>query len=441
MSSPLIAFDFPRLYPRSVHYRVKVAGEAVDTLTCEGADFAMFALREGAEVEVEVCTLQNVKEATIRPLSKGISCEVEAHTVRFCLEPGQDVFLDTPELGRKAPLYLFAYAEETDAPDPDDPKVHYFAAGQTYEVDQFDIDAGETIYIEGGAVVCGALYATDVEGVTIRGQGIIDGSYFTRRVDGHRCIQFIRSPKSRIEGVLAVNPSAWMVVVNCSDDCDIDRLKTIGVGGGSDALDIVSSKRINIRDCFLRSGDDCIVIKAGGWDQATQKPGGGRDVADVVSERCTLLNDGGGSNLEIGHELRTDRVERITFRDCDCVHKHGQGAAFSIANGAQAIVQDVLYEDIRVEHYYTYLINFRVMESRYSHSTKRGQVRNVKFKKIRVTNSISNGGYSLSVIGGFNDDATIEGVHFEDFRIDDQVILDGDALDLHTKNTKDITFA
>jgi hypothetical protein len=190
-----------------------------------------------------------------------------------------------------------------------------------------------------------------------------------------------------------------------------------------------------VEDCFLRNGDDCVVVKARAPEDY---PGYDTDVENVLVQRCTLVNNGGGNATEIGYELRTPSVRRITFRDCDILSVEGYGAAFGIHNGDRATVSEVLYEDIRVEHYFTFLIDFRIIASRYGRDAEHGQVRNVRLRNVRVTQSIYNPGYSVSLIGGMDPQHTIEGVTIEDLCLDDLKVTNPDQLDLYVRNASDI---
>jgi len=80
----------------------------------------------------------------------------------------------------------------------------------------------------------------------------------------------------------------------------------------------------------------------------------------------------GGQAMEIGHELRTASVRDIRFRDCDVLAVHGHGGVFGIHNADRATVSDVLYENIRVEHHYEKLVDFRIVKSRWSKDDQRG---------------------------------------------------------------------
>ena len=72
-----------------------------------------------------------------------------------------------------------------------------------------------------------------------------------------------------------------------------------------------------------------------------------------------------GNALEIGFELLTPHVRNIVWRDCDIIRVE-TGAVFSIHNGDSAAVEDVRFENIRVEDARDKLVDFRVGLSIYS---------------------------------------------------------------------------
>jgi hypothetical protein len=67
-------------------------------------------------------------------------------------------------------------------------------------------------------------------------------------------------------------------------------------------------------------------------------------------------------------------------------------------------------------------------------------VRDVVVRDVEALESIYNPGYSMSIIGGFDPEHTIEGVRFENLRLGDRKITSLDELDAFTRNTADITF-
>jgi hypothetical protein len=144
--------------------------------------------------------------------------------------------------------------------------------------------------------------------------------------------------------------------------------------------------------------------------------------------------------LDIGHELRTGSIKNIRFINCDILGVHGFGGVFGIHNADRAIVSDVLYENIRVEHHYNKLIDLKVIKSMWGKDVERGQIRNITFRNIDVALSQYNPGYSVSLIGGFDSEHTVENVTFENFRVNEKVMKSADELDLYIKQASGINF-
>jgi|GEM_PF-2649630 len=64
--------------------------------------------------------------------------------------------------GRHGGLLLFADAPETEIPDPDDPKVHYYGPG-LHRAGVIELHDGETLYLAPGAVVEGGICAQNAK--------------------------------------------------------------------------------------------------------------------------------------------------------------------------------------------------------------------------------------------------------------------------------------
>lgn len=441
----VVTHSFAQLLPRSPRFAVSVNGLELDVIDTRINDFAVFDLHGPVEVEVRVLDQGAVARhdggeagpghVAVRPLSLGIEPAVDGEAIRFRLDAPANVCIDVPGL---EPMFLYANPPETDRPDPDDPKVHYFRGGQVYEVGVLELAAGETLYLEGGAWVRGAIRATGTEGVRVCGRGVFDGTYFARGSKYRRLALFTGCTAVTVEDVLFTKFGGWTCMFHECHKVHVRNLKEITATNGSDGIDVVSSRDVLVEGCCLRNGDDCIVVKAFSPDDP--RHGEAQDVDGVVVQGCTLLNVGGGNALEIGHELRSRSVRNITFRDCDILAVHGQGAAFSINNCEHATVSDVLYEDIRVEHYYDMLFSFRIVHSRYSYCPDRGRVENVLVRNLRIHQSKYNIGYSMSIIGGPDPGHSVDGVVFENVCLDDRKAEKPADLDLFTLNAGRIEF-
>ena len=395
------------------------------------ADFVAFECARTARIVVEV--MQPFAEVWLRPLSRGLKPAIAGNTISFEISQAQNLCVDIPG---QSPLFIYANPPEISRPDPNDPKVHYFQSGQVYEVGELELKSGETLYIEDGAVVKGWVRAWEADNIRICGRGILDG-----RLEGDPQTRFVvleRCKNALVEDIIMIEPKSWMLVLGACQGVRVSNLKQIGEVMSSDGIDICGSKDVVIEGCCLLNNDDNIVIKAltlkgsrFGWEE---------DVENIRVRDCVLWNAACGNAMEIGYELRTTRVSDVVYENIDVLCVHGHGAAFSIHNGDRALVENVRWENIRVEHHYDKLVDFRVVNSRYSKDLERGRIRQVTLKNIRIVRAYYNEGCTVSLISGFDDDKPVEGIAFEDFFFNEKKIMNADELDLHVRNVNDITF-
>lgn len=421
---------------RSTVFRVSVDGNAVVTLHTNVADFAAWTLDEtpGARhVKIEVDF--PIEKAFVRPLERGIETRIEGGRIEFDLPAAMNLCVEIEGLKT---LFLYANPPETNRPEPDAPGVRFFGTGKVHEVGELRLNSGETLYIEEGAVVKGHVFTSGARGIRIAGRGILSGDFpgeMRKSIVLEDCEDVI------VEDIIMIEPQRWMLVLGGCRGVEVRGIKQIGEVMCSDGIDVVGSRDVHIKGCCLRNNDDCVVLKA---RNVTRRPEADdiwtRDVENVLVEGCVFWNAQNGNAMEIGFETSAARIANIIFRDCDVLCVHGAGAVFSIHNGDRAVVEDVLWEDIRIEHYYDRLVDFRIIESRYNIDRERGHVRRIRLKNIQTIQSRFNPGSSISLIGGFDAEHLVEDVSFEDFYLGDKKALSADALSLHTRNSRNITF-
>jgi hypothetical protein len=441
MTAPVVSAPlYPASAPASPHFRLWVNGVEHFVWQTKVAAFAVIEL--AGEAEVEIAFPADWGAPILRPVSRGLKAETDGARAKFTLSTLRDLSVDFGF--SHPPLYL--YVNEVEAPEArpvaGEAGVHFFAAGRVYEVGRLELKDGEQVYIEAGAVLRGCIRAINTKGVRIRGRGVLDGSGFTRGKDGTRAIVIEGSADAVVEDIVMIEPSSWMLVVAASRRVRVRRVRTIGILVGTDGVDIVGSREVRVEECFLRNNDDCVAIKAGTYwitepRECTQLWNG--TVEDILVQGCILANDAAGNVVEIGHELSTARVSGITFRDCDVLHCHGNGAVFAIHNCDAAVVSDVLYEDIRVEHYWDKLFDVRVMASMWGRDARRGAVRGVTFRNIRVAHPAYNAGYSTSILGGWDAEHPVETILFSEIYFNGRRVnsLDGE-LELFTRHARDV---
>lgn len=431
-TSNVICYTYPRFSPKSTDYKVRVNNKNVFVYHTSAAPFAAFACNGPVTVEIEMPNVAN--NVTVNPLKHGIKANIDGNRVSFQLPKPMSVAV---EVNGMPQLYIYANPIDLTPPSVSDSNVKYFKAGQIYEVGELRLKDNETLYIEGGAVVRGCIKASSAKNVRITGSGILDGGYYRKGIDEERSIVLKDCENAVIENIIMIEPSSWMIVVGNSQDVTVQNVKQLGFVSSSDGIDIVGSKKIRVYDCFFRNGDDCVAIKSldlGKYGNFSQ------DVEDVEIRGCSFICYSGGHALEIGHELRTATVRNIRFIDCDILGVHGFGGVFGIHNSDRAVVSNILYENIRVEHYYDKLIDMRIIRSRYFQDKERGQARDIIFRNIAVTVSPYNPGYSVSTIGGYDAKHLIQNVTFENFTLNGVKVVNADQLDLFTKQVSNFKF-
>lgn len=371
----VISYDFPDDYPRSERYEVRVDGKDVPALQTKRGAFVSFGMR--GPVDVEVAVAEVPKDVVIRPLSAGIKSRVEDGMIRFTLPHPLNLSVELD--GDVAdPLFVFANPELPGPPDRDDPKVRYFEGGTIHDVGEILLGDGETLYLEGGAIVRAVVRARNGANVRIGGAGILDAGTRNHKIN---MLVIRECRESVLENIILLDPLGWTIHVSGSQDIDIRNVRVIGWRANSDGLDIEYSSKVRVDRCFWRTNDDPIAVKAmyppgleGVPFEEMINPetlGGhkverivGDSMGDILITNCVLWNDSGGQGFEIGFELRIDHIRNITIRDSDIIHVMG-GGAFTIHNGDRAHIENILIENVRVENT-DRLIDFHVGLTIYS---------------------------------------------------------------------------
>jgi len=433
-------YNHPKSIPFSTDFKLTINGKAIEILATGVVDFAICAL-EPADfpAHVEVVVGRKIDEVTLRPLSKKLKAVVENETVRFTLERPEKISIDFG--GSPKALYLYAQGPETKPPAVADASVVTFPVGQVTEAAELSLEDGQTLYLPGGAVLKGRIYVKGRKGIRICGHGIFDGSLYTQgKPDSGPSILLERCEDVLIEDITMVRPSGWMIVLGACANVTVRNVKEIGEVVTSDGIDVVGSRDVLIEDCFLHNNDDCVVVKAfffGGRRKEGIRFDARENVENVLVRNCTFANWMCGNAMEIGYELAVDKVDGVFFQDIDVIHVHGSGAVFSIHNSDFAAISNVLFENIRIEHY-DKLIDLRVLTSRYGTSEGRGSVKGVTFRDIYWSRTPFNAGSTISLIGGWDEKHPIEDVLIENFVIDGKPIQHLDELEICTRHCNNL---
>lgn len=451
-------YPAPDSLEKSALFQVKINGKKTFVYQNEVSSLAYFSF--SGKINIEITCLHDVKWVDIRPQSLNIKPTFGEHTIKFSIDKPANLTIElNGEISR--PLHLFAAPPETNVPSPNMSKVHYFKGGKVHNIGTLVLQSDETIYMAGGAVVRGNIIATDAKNIKIIGRGILDGTFVKEQM-----IQFTRCENIYIEGITILNSPGWTIVLRQCKYLTIKGIKQVCWRNGSDGLDLVATSHVKVSDSFFKNNDDNIVLKCWGGDEkyplnAPQGP----DMNNIEITRSVFWNMPWGNALEIGFELRCGIVSNIKFTDCDLIHVE-RGAAFSIHNGDYATVDNVLFENIRVEDAMHKLIDLSIFLSQYSldrvadeaerkqrymqgawdgvsivtatqksqYSDNRGHIKNIRFKNIAVTD----GQFPYSILSGYDAKHLIENVLIENLTIHGKRIKTAKEGRFYIENAKNI---
>lgn len=465
----VIAPNFSADFPRANDFVVTANGKKLPVL--EGVISAMSYAIVDDEIEIVVERKKPFRNVIVRPIHAGIKVQKKGNKAIFKLPKALNLSIEFDD-DIKRPLFLFTSPSRENTPCKNDPKVHYFEAGKIYDVGELRMHDNETLYLEPGAIVRGWVVADGAKNISIRGSGILDQS--TRRTMRVNSIRLTRCSNVQIEDVQIHDALNWTLHLRGCDNVVVENHKQTGWRANSDGIDIQASHGVVIRGCFLRNDDDCIAVK--NKDAEIVNYRGDVAVNSVLIENSVFWNTRGGNALEIGFELMGKTVQNIIFRNCDVIRVE-KGAVFSIHNGGTATVQNVLFENIRIEDARDELIDLYIGLSIYSedipepykrrhgfnlpdslkdpiandnrdqwmylphdertpYTKGRGYINNIVFRNIEV----NNGKAIPSLIKGWDEKHSVTNVLIQNLKINGELILDADSGNFFLENVNGLMF-
>lgn len=261
---------------------------------------------------------------------------------------------------------LHVFANPPFAPPAASGKVRRFGPGE-HHVGVVVPESGETVVIEEGAVVYGAILVANAHDVRIVGRGIVDGSYLDRASHASAayhaalaagiapgfygaemavtCLTCFASSRVRVEGVVFRDPPRWTVIVRGgSRDVSIDNVKIVGCWRyNSDGINVCASENVAIRDSFIRSFDDCLIARG------RYLEGDGAVTRAVTVERCVLWCDW-GKCMEVWAGPYPCLIEGVRFRDMAVVHPSGTVCDVTTwFASSDTRIRDAAFEDVEVD--------------------------------------------------------------------------------------------
>ena len=347
---------------------------------------------------------KEVHSATVRPLNLGLAPEYENGEILLRIDRPLKCSL---EINGSAEDNLLILAEKKTEERPrQDGRLICFPPG-VHRADILTVEEDNTtVYLEEGAYVHGKITVRDCSHVKVCGYGVISMEEYPveSRPLYARCVDVIGCRDVTIRDITIMDSNDWSLRICGCEDVTVDNVKIFGCRGNSDGVDVCGSRRVLVQNVFTRVWDDSLVVKA--LDTG--------DVEDVLFRGCILWNDF-ARPMEVGVELRADRVHRVRFENIDIIHSSTGYPLMGIHHGDRAIVSDITFENVRIEDAPgAQLFDIRITPSFWNRDKKMGCVRDIRFRDISL---IGSPGIPLllseSRLQGFCSGHDIRGVHFE----------------------------
>lgn len=366
----------------------------------EDMDAACFSF-EG-KIKIKITASQNIENYQIRPKSRKISAKVKGNELTFSINSPQKLYIEINNLPH---LAVFADAPEENPLEEGTPGVTYFGPGE-HNPGNIELTDDQTIYIAAGAIVNANIRGKDLKNVTIRGRGILQGNV---RISGTTSLN--------VSDIFNRNTRGWTnTLTDCSQSSYIN-VKVFSYEGiwGLDGINPVSSKNFVIDDCFMRCRDDCVAIKSMNPEL---------NVDGIAITNCVMVGWSCSDGVTLGFELNGGPVQNITVKNCDILYARGGGrtdghSGFSIVCDGPATVQNILFEDIRIEDQ----VEFKNLELIVTDGTLYGEdppghIKNVIMKNISWENPDK-----PFVIKGFSPDNMVENIIFQNCMVGGKPLL------------------
>lgn len=151
-----------------------------------------------------------------------------------------------------------------------------------------------------------------------------------------RMINLYRSRKVLIRGLTIHDSPSWTVHPVLCDDVYIHGLTILNPphSWNTDGIDPESCRNVRISDCYISTGDDCIMLKSG-YKQIPGKPF--LPTENVAVTNCTF--NAGGCGVGIGSET-AGGVRNVAISNCIC-DGTTCGLYFRTARGRGNVVENV----------------------------------------------------------------------------------------------------
>ena len=377
-------------------------------------------------LEVELELLSNDKESVVvLPEKAGVEAEMDGNVVTAEIaDYGSYSFAFDEEADKALTLYVAPVSEltvpegwDTVTLEPGEYTAEQTAFTQSntvylfkrgaYDVSAISLPSDSILYFERGTSLRvheegtgdyrAAIGFTGSVNVKIQGRVLVDfsacigGDAKTKAAYG-----FTQADGLEIEGIVTVNSNNWTMCLNNSRNVDVSRCMFFSYRTYSDGVMFSDCKDSTATDCFVRTGDDAMEVKAftDSNDPECYTDG-------ILFENNCVWTDKGiayGCIYEAKHD-----VQNVVFRN--------NSVGFAQASWSEHLgccvmqmgsVKGTVWEDVHFENIDVYKTSCALLSvfNRANNATEGGQIRNIYFENITAKYAVQTNlpVYCLSVV-------------------------------------------
>ncbi|PNT72571.1 polygalacturonase isoform X2 [Brachypodium distachyon] len=221
-----------------------------------------------------------------------------------------------------------------------------------------------------------------VRGLTVTGGGTIDGNgkiwwQNSCKVNAELALTFYSCTNLKVNNLELLNSQQIHMSVECCSDVRISRLSITApsTSPNTDGIHIAHSKDVKVRDCAIKTGDDCMSIEDGTKNL---------HVKNIV---C-----GPGHGISIGSLGDRNSEAEVANITIDGVRLHGttNGARIKTWQGGRGYAKNIVFQNIIMDNVWNpIIINQNYCDSATPCKKQQSavEVSNVLFKNIRGTSA------------------------------------------------------
>ena len=235
---------------------------------------------------------------------------------------------------RQHNLFIIANTPDSNKPSANDPNVIYFGPGE-HDRQVIRLGDNQTLYLDYGAVLY-SLVEVVGNNCKIAGHGILSGDKMrhwggTTWSNGDiifKCNPGRTMQRSGLEikDITIVNGPSWNVAIWNFDNVLVDGINIIDWGLNGDGIDLINCRNVEVKNCLIRTYDDCITIKL---RHNNPQDGIFTDMCNADIHHNLIWNDY-ARGIVVGPEAGnqqcgTGYIHDIDIHDCIFLqHKRGQ---------------------------------------------------------------------------------------------------------------------